>query len=111
MTGSGDSTVLEGVAKPKRDFWEIAVSRLKEGTTADKVKFHLQSKHIEVKEVFVFPSKIKGTISGKVRVALEHKTRALDPSVWPAHVRISSWTNKSKSKRQDDASKRQQPES
>ena len=108
VTGSGESSVLEGVAKTKKDYWEIGISRLKLGTSSDLVKAHLQGKNIEVKEVFVFPSKIKGTVSAKVRVALEHRARALDATVWPEHVRVSSWTNKSKEQRQDDARKRHQ---
>ena len=67
---------------------------MKEGTTEDKVKTHLQGKGVEVKETFVFASKIKGTVEAKVRVAIEHKERALDPATWPSHLRISSWTNK-----------------
>ena len=106
MTGSGESSTLEGVAKPKRDFWEIAVSRLKEGTTEDKVKSHLHGKGIEVKEAFVFPSKIKGTVSAKIRVELAHKGRALDPANWPPHLRISSWINKPKAARKNDAATR-----
>ena len=76
---------------------------MKLGTSEDKLKFHLQSKNIEVRQVFVFPSKIKGTVSAKVRVALEHKERALDASNWPQHIRISSWTNKSKALKKNDA--------
>ena len=83
---------------------EVAVLRLKEGsTTPDKVKFYLQSKNIEVKEVFVFPSKIKATVSAKVRVAIEHKDHALDPAIWPHHLRISSWINQSKASRKNVA--------
>ena len=99
--------MLEGVAKAKRDFWEIAVSRLKEGTTEDKIKTHLHGKGIEVKEIFVFPSKIKGTVSAKVRVLLEHKERALDASTWPPHLRISSWMNKSRTVRKNEAPPRE----
>ena len=111
VTGSGEPSVLEGVAKPKRDFWEIAVSRLREGTTEDKVKTHLERQGITVREAFVFPSKIKGTVAAKVRVALEHKDRALDAGSWPPHLRISSWTNKSKAARRNDAAVRNQAES
>ena len=105
MTGTGEPSTLEGVAKPVRDFWELSLSRCKEGTSSDRIKAHLQSKNIEVKDVFVFPSKIKGTISAKVRVALEHKERALDASNWPPHLRISSWTYKSKAAKNNDAAK------
>ena len=107
MSGSGDSSTLEGVAKPKRDWWDIAVLYLKEGsTTEDKIRSHLHSKNIEVKEVFVFPSKIKGTVSAKVRVALAHKDRALDAAIWPQNLRISSWTNQSKASRKNVAGNR-----
>ena len=103
VTGTGEASVLEGVERPKRDFWEIAVSRLKEGTTEDKVKTHLQGKGIEVREVFVFPSKIKGTVAAKVRVELAHKDRALDAGSWPPHLRISSWAYKPKAARKNEA--------
>ena len=106
VTGSGEASVLEGVAKKKRDFWEIAVSRLKEGTTEDKVKTHLHGKGIEVTEIFVFPSKIKGTVAAKVRVPLEQKKRALDAGNWHPHLRISSWINKPKAIRKNEAPKR-----
>ena len=103
VTGSAESLTLEGVPKPKRDYWEVCASRLKEeGTTSEKAKSHLQGKGIEVKEVFIIPSKFKGTVSAKMRVALEHKEWALDATTWPPHVPISSWINKSKSARKDD---------
>ena len=111
VTGSGGNSTLEGVPKTKKDYWEVCCSRLKEeGTSIEKIKSHLQGQGIEVKEVFVIPSKFKGTVSAKVRVALEHKERALDANTWPNHVRISSWINKSKSARKDDAVRRQQAE-
>ena len=106
VTGSGESSTLEGVAKLKRDFWEIAVSRLKEGTTEDKLKTHLHGKGIEVREAFVFPSKIKGAVAAKVRVALEYKERAFDAANWPPHIRVLSWTNRSKAEKRNDAANR-----
>ena len=109
VTGTGEASILVGVEKPKRDFWEIAVSRLKEGTTEDQVKTHLHGKGIEVKEIFVFPSKIKGTVSAKVRVVLAHKDRALDETNWPPHLRISSWTNKPRILRKNGASTQHAP--
>ena len=96
------------IEKPRKNYWEIGISRLKIGTSEETLKFHLQGKNIEVKEVFVFPSKIKGTVSAKIRVALEHKERALDAAAWPASVRISSWINKPKSAKRNDATTRGQ---
>ena len=107
MSGSGEASILEGVAKQKRDHWDIAILRLKTGTSQDLVRTHLLSKAIEVKEVFIIPSKIKGTVSAKVRVALEDKDRALDPANWPPHTCISSWINKSKNARKNDATAQQ----
>ena len=106
VIGSGEPSVLEGVAKPKRDHWDIAVLRLKLGTSDLQIKSHLQAKGIEVKEVYIIPSKIKGTVSAKVRVALEHKNRALDAAIWPTHTSISSWITKSKSALKIDAATR-----
>ena len=96
MVGSGQSSVLESVQKPKRDFWEVAVSRLKDDTTVERIKSHCHGKGIEVKDIFLIPSKNKGTISAKVRVDLAHKDRALDANNWPSGLRISSWLYKPK---------------
>lgn len=84
--------MLEGVAKPKRDFWEVAVSRLKEGTTSssEQIISHLQGKGIVAREVLVSPSKIKGTACAKVKVDIGQKDEALNGKTWPSHIRISS---------------------
>ena len=74
------------------------VSRLAIGTLTDKVKNLLQGKGIEVRETFVFPSKIKGTVAARVRVALEHKDKVLDPNIWPENIRVQSWVQKRKTK-------------
>ena len=79
-----------------RNFWDISVSRLVETTTEDQVKRHLQSNGIEVREVYVFASKIKGTKSAKVRVDLEHKERVKDAELWPPHCRVQDWLYKAK---------------
>lgn len=107
VSGSGVASVLEGVPKAKRDYWDISISRLKEGATEEKVKTHLQSQGIEVKEVFVFPSKIKGTVAAKVRVAIEHKDRILNGDLWPNGLQISSWMYKPKSIRNEATDKKQ----
>ena len=106
VVGTAETTTLEGVPVAKRDFWDIAVSRLKAETTVDNVKAHLASKDIQCKEVFVFPSKIKGTVAAKVRVALDHKDLALASGTWPTGVRVSSWLNKSKSERKNDLARK-----
>ena len=104
VIGTGATSSLEGVAPPKkRDYWEISVSRLAEGTTSDKLKTYLHGKGIEVRETFVFPSKIKGTVAARVRVVLEQKARALDPSNWPPHIRVQSWIQKRRTEKKNDA--------
>ena len=84
---------LEGVPPIVRDFWDLSVSRLKETATADKVRSHLHKYGIEVKDVFILSSKIRGTKSAKVRVAREHRERAKSPDIWPQHCRIADWVN------------------
>ena len=96
VCGTGSPSILEGVAPKKNDFWDISISRLAEGTTSDKVKTYMQSKGIEVREAFVFPSKIRGTVSAKVRVEIQHKNKALDASNWSANIRVQSWIRKPK---------------
>ena len=96
MTGQAvktDENELEGVAPFVRDFWDISVSRLKETATADKVKTHLHKHGIEVKDVFLLNSKIKGTKAAKVRVAVQQKDRVKSPEIWPQHCRVADWIN------------------
>ena len=84
---------LEGVPPIVRDFWDLSVSRLKETATADKVRSHLHKYGIEVKDVFILSSKIRGTKSAKVRVAREHRERAKSPDIWPQHCKVADWVN------------------
>ena len=83
--------LLEGVPPIVRDFWDISVSRLKETTTAEKIKTHLHQHGIEVRDVFILNSKIKGTKAAKVRVAREHADRAKSPLIWPEHIKVADW--------------------
>ena len=96
MTGlavkNGDGG-LEGVPPFVRDFWDLSISRLSPSVTSDKVKGHLQSHGIEVRDVFILSSRIKGTKAAKVRVALEHKDRAKSADIWPQHCLVADWIN------------------
>ena len=40
------------IEKPRKNYWEIGILRLKIGTSEETLKFHLQGKNIEVKQVF-----------------------------------------------------------
>lgn len=91
VAGKGEGSILEGVEKTKRNFWEISVSRLAESTTTDKIKSCLHEHQIEVLDVYLFNSKIKGCKSAKVRVALEHRDKVKDENVWPKHSRVQDW--------------------
>ena len=89
IKGTGESVGLKGVA-PKI-WWQFAINRLDTSTTSDEVKRHLQSKGIEVVDVWLLQSQIEGTKTAKVRVAREHGERAKDPALWPVHCRIRDW--------------------
>ena len=56
VIGTSTTSILEGVAPPKRDFWELSVSRLKADATCEKLKTYLQGKGIEVRDAYVFTS-------------------------------------------------------
>jgi hypothetical protein len=101
----GDGTTLKGVEPPKRDFWEVSVTRLHKSTTDDQIKTHLQTHGIEVKDVYIFNSRIKGCKSSKVRVAREHAEKIKDGNIWPMHCRVQDWIYKPKSARKLDTSK------
>ena len=102
--GTGGPSALEGVAPEKRNYWDIALQRLSAtSTTEESVKTYLASKKVEVKEVHLFPSKRKNTVTARVRVALKDKENALNPANFSPFILVSSWTNKSKSARKNDA--------
>ena len=84
---------LEGVAPFIKDFWDVSISRLSPTVTSDKVKFHLQGHGIEVRDVFILNSRIRGTKAAKVRVALEQKDRVKSPEIWPQHCVVADWIN------------------
>jgi hypothetical protein len=99
ITGKASASALKGVKPVTRDYWDLSVTRLALETTADLVKTTLQSHHIEVKDVQIFNSKIKGCKSAKVKVCLEHKDKVKNENVWPEFVRIHDWIYKPKSVR------------
>ena len=41
--------------------------------------------------VFLLPSRIRGTRSARVRVPLEFKNIVLESNFWPEHIRVRSW--------------------
>ena len=90
---------LEGVAPIVKDWAELSVSRLTVSVTSDKVKSHLHKHGIEVRDVFILSSKINGTKSAKVRVAVEQRERAKSPDIWPQHCRVADWINFKKKSR------------
>ena len=98
--GKEKSSSLEGVAPVVKNHWDLSVSRLSTTASPDKVKQYLQERGIDVKEVWVFDSKIQGTKSAKVRIALEHREKAKDGKLWPEHTRVENWLYKPKSERQ-----------
>ena len=82
----------------KRDYWDIALQRLNANTTTEaNVKSHLLSKQVEVREVHLYPSKRKGCVTARVRVALKDKALALDSCSFGPFIQVSSWTLKTKS--------------
>ena len=57
------------------------------------MKTHLHKHGIEVRNVFILSSKIKGTKAAKVRVAPEQKDRVKNAEIWPTHCRVADWIN------------------
>ena len=96
VVGQEKSSSLEGVPPVTRDYWDLSVSRLSLTATPDRVKHHLQAHNIDVREVFVFDSKIKGTKSAKVRVSIEHRDKAKNGNLWPEHTFVQDWFYKPK---------------
>lgn len=103
VIGSNTSSSLEAVASPVRDYWDLSVTRLKDNTTPDKVKSSLQGYGVEVKETWVFNSRIQGAKTAKVRVAREHKDKAKTPAFWPPGAKIHDWVYVPKSLRKTHA--------
>ena len=101
ITGSNESTGLKGVAKQTRDYWQFSVNRLDESTTEEAVRRHLHQQGIEVKEIWMLKSQIKGTRTAKIRVAREHKERATSGKIWPLHCQVRDWDFSQSKKKRD----------
>ena len=97
--GDGDANILEAVPSAPRDFWDISVSRLKDTTTDDQIRRQLHQHGIEVKDIFLIPSKIKGTKAARVRVFREHRNRVKEAKVWPVGCRVADWIQKPRTMR------------
>ena len=91
VNGTSSNGGLKGVPNKTRDFWQFSVTRLEEKTTEDAVRRHLQGSGIEVREIWMLGSKVKGTRTAKIRVAREHRERAKNPELWPIHCQIRDW--------------------
>ena len=91
VSGTSNQGGLKGVPNASRDYWQFSVSRLEDKTTADAVKRHLHTAGIEVRDIWMLASKVKGAKTAKIRVAKEHKEKAKDPSLWPIHCQIRDW--------------------
>ena len=89
ITGNNKDCGLKGV--PPRDHWQFSVNRLEEKTTDDEVRRHLHKQGIEVRDVWMLRSNIKGTKTAKIKVARAHRERAKNVAIWPPHCRIRDW--------------------
>ena len=98
-TGTNSIACLKGVPPMSQQFAQFAVYRLQEQTTPDDVRKHLHKEGIEVKDVWMLGSIIKGTKTAKVRVAREHEKRAKNPSIWPIHCQIRDWNSDPKARK------------
>ena len=96
IIGCKEGGDLEGVAPRIKDFWDLFISNLSDKATDFQIKSHLQSHGIEVKEVWILNSKKKGTKSAKARIAIEHKEKAKQSSVWSKFIRVQDWVRKPK---------------
>lgn len=94
VTGKNMSTSLKVVKPEVKDFWDLSVMRLSPETTGDLLKTTLQSHHIEVKDVSVFDSRIKGCKLANVRISIEHRDKAKHEEIWPEFVRVHDWVYK-----------------
>ena len=91
VTGTNENSDLKGVPSRNRDYWQFSVSRLVNSTTDDSVRRHLHKAGIEVKEVWLLNSQVKGAKTAKIRVAREHREKAKNPAIWPLHCIVRDW--------------------
>ena len=91
VIGTDSAGGLKGVPSRTLSFWQYSVTYLDGKTTNDDVRKNLHKHGIEVREIWMLNSQVKGTRTAKIRVAREHKDRAKNPSIWPLHSRIQDW--------------------
>ena len=92
-TGTNSKATLKGVPPISRHTAQFAVYRFEETTKAEDIRQHLHKEGIEVKDVWMLGSTIKGTKTAKIRVDREHEKKAKNPSIWPIHCHIRDWNS------------------
>ena len=91
VIGTNETSGLKGVPPRSKSHWTFSVTRLDDHTTIDLVRRHLHQSGIEVIDVWLLNSQVKGTKTAKIKVAKEHRERAKNASIWPLHCRIKDW--------------------
>ena len=91
IKGTNNESGLKGVPPQSKIWYQFSVTRLDVTTSQDDVRRHLHQSGIEVKEIWLLNSQLKGTKTAKVRVSIEHRERAKNPALWPLYSRISDW--------------------
>ena len=91
VVGTDHEGGLKGVAPSSLHFAQFSVTYLDESTTIDEIRRHLHTKGIEVKQIWLLNSKVKGAKTAKVRVEKEQEMRAKNPAIWPLHSRVRDW--------------------
>ena len=82
---------LRGVAPRSHSFHQFSITYLNENTTCDEIRRHLHTKGVEVRQIWLLNSNVKGTKTAKIRVEKEQEMRAKNPAIWPLHSRIRDW--------------------
>ena len=85
---------LMGVERKARDTWDVYVGNLVDSVTETHVVEYTKRNGVEVRSCYMLKSKIYGTNSARIKVAIQDKDKILDSRFWPENVRVRSWVFK-----------------
>ena len=78
----------------------VYVGNLVDSVTETHVVEYTKRNGVEVRSCYMLKSKIYGTNSARIKVAIQDKDKILDSSFWPENVRVRSWVFKPRWARQ-----------
>lgn len=93
---------LRGV-ETRKPHWDIYVGNLEEDITKETIQEYLLEGGVTALQVFMLKSKVRNTVSARIRVCLEDRDKVLKAEFWPMFVKVRSWVFQPRSMQNKDS--------